>query len=199
MGHIYEKLERYEPDETTKKLCAKYISFLFLYNSFILFLLICSFFRNYISPYGWLFFMNLYFCVFPVFCFLRNTYVPSLLRFYNWMLAITSIISLVLVFQGFFIFPKVDFYMIIFYCALSIFNCIFCWKVTQKIYDGIKIESDMLRSFSNVTLDGTIQRQPRNFSHPANLNFNRPEVKKEETKTFIGQGKTINNANYVKV
>lgn len=182
---MYDKLERYEPNEEIKKICTNYIFFLFFYNSVVLMLLIYSFFPSNLSPYGWLFFMNLYFCVFPIFTFLRDTYIPSLLRFYNWMLAIASIISSVLSFQGLFLYTKINLYLIIFYCFLTIFNCVFCWEVTQKIYDGRKVGIDLI--------------DHQNFGHPINMNFNRVEATKEQTKTFLGEGKTVRNSNYVQV
>lgn len=197
---MYDKLEHYEPDEEIKKMCTNYIFFLFFYNSVVLMLLIYSFFQNNLSPYGWLFFMNLYFCVFPIFTFMRSTFIPSLLRFYNWMLAVASIISTVLCFQGLFLFTKINLYLIIFYTFITIFNCAFCWEVTQNIYDGRKAGNDLLGNLNSDMMDESFRRNNRqNFNYPINTNLNRGEPTKEQKKTFLGEGKTIRDSNYVQV
>ncbi|CRG97050.1 conserved Plasmodium protein, unknown function [Plasmodium gallinaceum] len=186
MSQFYDKLERYEPDEKTKNLCTNYIYFLLFYNSYVLILYIYTFFATSISFYGWLFFMNLYFCVFPVFSFMRNSYIPILLRFYNWMLLVSSIISIIILFEGIFLYKKLEFYLIIIYSFLTTFNSLLCWNVTQRIFEGKKTVNDILETL-------------RSKSVTKNEYINSSVKKEEKQKKFIGKGRTIKDSNYVKV
>ncbi|SBT81095.1 conserved Plasmodium protein, unknown function [Plasmodium malariae] len=183
MDRIRDKLERYQPDEKTKILCRKYIFFLTFYNLFVLILFIYSFFTSSLSPYGWLLFTNLYFCVFPVFTFIGKSYVPSLLRFYNWMLLVSSIISFYIIFEGIFTYAKLDLIFVIIYSLLTWVSTAFCWIATQNIYDGVRMHNSLLDSLN-----------PK-----ANKKDDENNKKWGIKKKFFGKGKTTKDSNYTEV
>ncbi|CDO65697.1 conserved Plasmodium membrane protein, unknown function [Plasmodium reichenowi] len=186
MDNIRDKLERYEPDEETKILCTKYIYFLLFYNSYIFILFIYTFFTTPISSYGWLFFMNLYFCIFPVFAFMGNSYIPSLLRFYNWMLFVSSIISIFIVLEAIFTFKKIDLYIMICYATLTCCNTFLCWHVTQSIFGGVKAPNSVLDTLRPHTVN-------------QNEYSNKYKKKDDGQKKFIGKGRSIKDSNYIEV
>lgn len=186
MALIQDKLEYYEPDEKTDSICTVYKVFLIFYHIYILVLFVYTFYKTSIASYSWLFFTNLYFGVFPLFAFFREgSYVPSVLRFYNWELSIVSIISIFLVFEGIFIYSVTELCLILGYFVLNVVNTFFCWHITQRIYDGRKGVNGVFQTFMTNNMN--------------NQTYNVTNQKKESTKKFIGKGQTIRNSNYVKV
>ncbi|SBT82743.1 conserved Plasmodium protein, unknown function [Plasmodium ovale] len=186
MDAIRNKLERYKPDEKTKTFCRRYIYFLLFYNFFVLLLFIYCFFTDSLSPYGWLFFTNLYFCAFPLISFMGKSYIPSLLRSYNWMLLVSSIISVYILFEGIFTYVKTDLYLMILYGVCTWVNTAFCWKATQSIFDGTRTQDSLLDSLNPKS------KNKKNNNEEGGKKWG---IKKK----FFGKGKTTKDASYVKV
>ncbi|CAD2114264.1 conserved Plasmodium protein, unknown function [Plasmodium vinckei] len=174
METFLNKLEQYNPDDATREFCRKYIYYLVVYNIFILILFIYSFYSYSLSPYGWLLFTNMYSCVFPICAFIRKSYIPSLLRFYNWMLIVTSIFSIYIIFEGLFIYDSKDFTFTIIYSVLTWINMGLCWKATQNIFDGEKEQDTLLDKLNP------------GFSDSKKNNNKKWKIKKK----FFGKGKT---------
>ncbi|VWU49517.1 conserved membrane protein, unknown function [Hepatocystis sp. ex Piliocolobus tephrosceles] len=184
MDYVRDILEGYYPDDSTELLCKKYKLFLLLYSIFVFLIFIYSFFITPISPYGWLFFANFYFVVFPAIGFFGESYRPSLLRVYNWMLFVSGVISVFIVFEGIFTYPLKDLLLMIIYSALTWANAVSCWKVTQAIFTGRRSQDSLLDSLNPSNGDNDDERQKN---------------KKWTKKKFFGKGKTPKEENYNKV
>ncbi|GAW83788.1 hypothetical protein, conserved [Plasmodium gonderi] len=185
MDHIRNRLEHYQPDDKTKAFCRKYIFFVTFYTFFVLILLIYSFFSTPLSFYGWLFFTNLYFCVFPIVAFIGKSYIPSLLRFYNWMLLVSSIISIYIIIEGIFTYATADLSLMIIYGIITWTNTALCWKATQSIFDGVRMNNSLLDSLN-----------PKSRNNKGNIEDNK---KWKLKKKFFGKGKTTKDSNYEEV
>ncbi|CAG9472494.1 conserved Plasmodium protein, unknown function [Plasmodium vivax] len=185
MDQIRNRLDHYQPDDKTKAFCRKYIFFVTFYTFFVLILLIYSFFSTKLSIYGWLLFTNLYFCVFPIFSFIGKSYIPSLLRFYNWMLLVSSIISIYIIIEGIFTYSAKDLSLMITYGVLTWVNTALCWKATQSIFDGVRTQHSLLDSLN-----------PKSNGKKGNNDDNKKWGLK---KKFFGKGKTTKDSHYVEV
>ncbi|ANQ11158.1 Uncharacterized protein PCOAH_00052530 [Plasmodium coatneyi] len=184
MDQIRNRLDHYQPDDKIKAFCRKYIFFVTFYTFFVLILLIYTFFSTNLSIYGWLLFTNFYFCVFPIFCFIGKSFIPSLLRFYNWMLLVSSIISFYILFEGIFTYSAKDLSLMMTYGVLTWVNTAFCWKATQSIFDGVRTNDSLLDNLN-----------PKGNGKKGNNNNKKWGLKKK----FFGKGKTTKDSHYVEV
>ncbi|KAI4835117.1 hypothetical protein MKS88_005801 [Plasmodium brasilianum] len=112
-----------------------------------------------------------------------KSYVPSLLRFYNWMLLVSSIISFYIIFEGIFTYAKLDLIFVIIYSLLTWVSTAFCWIATQNIYDGVRMHNSLLDSLN-----------PK-----ANKKDDENNKKWGIKKKFFGKGKTTKDSNYTEV